>query len=193
MLSITDIDAMIAPGRYSPRFGWHDNHREADGTADYLPALMQVRSEFERLLEVINSTGVSRSRCLQLGLGHCRASHDVWNAIFDDGAVTIDYGACLIGGEGDLPGADTGSTRALGLASRYARYGMLIIDAGHTYADVERDHRDYAPLVHPGGVIAFHDATHRPQFKELDVWKYLETLPDIQMIVGEVGWGYLLV
>ena len=34
---------------------------------------------------------------------------------------------------------------------------FLFIDGDHSYEGVKRDFADYAPLVRPGGLIAFHD------------------------------------
>ncbi len=43
---------------------------------------------------------------------------------------------------------------------------VLFIDGDHSYAGVARDYELYAPLVRPGGLIAFHDivADHRTRF-----------------------------
>jgi len=43
---------------------------------------------------------------------------------------------------------------------------FLFIDGDHRYAGVAADWRDYAPLVRPGGLVAFHDivADHRARF-----------------------------
>ena len=193
MLTISDIDMMIGPaGRYEPRWGYHDQHRDADGTEDYLPALQQVRMELAGLLNELLLARLAEGKCLQLGLGECQASHDVWNTAFLQGAITIDRGRCLIG-DAELQGADTRDSRALGIAARGAPYDLLIIDAGHTYADVELDHKAYGPYVRKGGIIAFHDAVqrHGPQFESLEVWRYLETLSDVRKIGSEVGWALI--
>lgn len=39
---------------------------------------------------------------------------------------------------------------------------LLFIDGDHTYEGVRRDYEDYAPLVRPGGLIAFHDIVEGP-------------------------------
>lgn len=186
-VQIEQIDALIAPGRYPPRWGWHDDHRCLDQTADYLPALMQVRSEFAALLDQINA--VPRGSALQLGMGNCRASHDVWSAIFDK-VVTIDFGVVANGGT-ELAGLDTHSPAARSLAESCGPLDFLFIDAGHSYDDVAADHRDYEPLVKPGGLIAFHDALLRPNYPEVEVWRFLEALekraPWIVLAGDEVG------
>ena len=184
-MQIEQIDALIAPGRYGNRFGWHDDHRTADGTAAYLPALMQVRSEFEALLAEINALP-QRSAALQLGMGNCRASHDVWCAIFDR-ALTLDFGV-VANGRTILAGIDTHSPAALAMAEAAGPFDFLFIDAGHSYDDVAADHRDYEPLVRPGGLIAFHDALLREAYPEVGVWRYLEErLPWATLVGEEVG------
>lgn len=39
----------------------------------------------------------------------------------------------------------------------YHGLDFLFIDGGHEYKDVKADYENYAPLVKPGGIIAFHD------------------------------------
>lgn len=39
---------------------------------------------------------------------------------------------------------------------------FLFIDGDHAYESVKRDHELYAPLVRPGGLIAFHDISPTP-------------------------------
>jgi predicted O-methyltransferase YrrM len=39
---------------------------------------------------------------------------------------------------------------------------FLFIDGDHTYEGVKSDYEMYAPLVRPGGLIAFHDIAHHP-------------------------------
>ena len=45
---------------------------------------------------------------------------------------------------------------------RGAPLDFLFIDADHTYEGVKRDFEMYAPLVRPGGLIAFHDIVQSP-------------------------------
>jgi hypothetical protein len=182
---IEDVDALTArAGRYDPRWGFHDHHREADGTADYLPALMQVRAEFAALLSEIERLP-QREAALQLGMGNCWASHDVWCAIFTR-ALTIDFGV-VAAGDVTLEGMDTHSAAARAMAESFGPFDFLLIDAGHSYDDVAADWRDYGPLVRAGGLITFHDALPRATFPEVEVWKFLESIPDVSMIGTEVG------
>ncbi|MFI5208750.1 MAG: class I SAM-dependent methyltransferase, partial [Gemmatimonadales bacterium] len=57
---------------------------------------------------------------------------------------------------------------------------FLFVDGDHTWNAVSADFRDYAPLVHAGGIVAFHDivADHRTRFGRDtpsaagDVWRF---------------------
>jgi hypothetical protein len=189
---IERVDALIAQGgKYAPRWGWHDDHRAADGTPDYLPALQQVRSEFSTFLDALGTAGVlNGGRCLQLGLGECEASHDVWSSLFPRGAVTIDWAGFLVGGI-RIAGGDTHGAEALAFARERAPYDMLFVDAGHLLPDVTADHRDYGELVRPGGVVAFHDALER-QGHNVEVWRYVRELPGVEVIGTEVGIAWVL-
>ena len=40
---------------------------------------------------------------------------------------------------------------------------VLFIDGDHTYEGVKHDFVSYAPLVHPGGIVAFHDIAEHPE------------------------------
>lgn len=46
---------------------------------------------------------------------------------------------------------------------------FLFIDGDHTYPGVKADFEDYAPLVRPGGSVAFHDVMEHPQVPGCDV------------------------
>lgn len=183
---IKQIESLIVQhGPFDPYWGWHDDHREADGTDAYRPALQQVRAEFYGLVDVVLRFG----RCLQLGAGHCDAPHAVLWSLFDH-VVTIDHRIIAVDGE-VFPGADTASGTALGYAQQHAPYDLLFIDAGHSYQDVGRDHYLYAPLVRPGGIVAFHDALPRPGYPEVEVWRYLKSLGNPPVIGDEVGVAWI--
>jgi predicted O-methyltransferase YrrM len=49
---------------------------------------------------------------------------------------------------------------------------LLFIDAGHTYSDVQQDFSMYSPLVHPGGLIVFHDIAIHPKESDCDVHRF---------------------
>ena len=185
--SMHKVNRIAYSNRYMPLWGWHDDHRKHDGTAAYLPALQQVHSEFSEFVKVLETT--DRRSCLQLGMGACTASHDVWCALFGH-AITLSLGCSAVAGT-SRPSMDTRSLEAIELAGMHSLYDLLFIDAGHTYAEVEHDHRAYGPMVRPGGIIAFHDSVRRPQFDGLEVWRYLQTLHGLEYIDGEVGIAWL--
>lgn len=187
---IDSIDVGVCYSKkYTPRWGWHDDHRVRDGSPDYLPALQQVRAEFEELLGVVYPLRFGRA--LQLGLGECRASHDALEMFFGQGVATIDFGAMIGPGGVEAPGANTHSTEAVAFARRFAPYNFLFIDAGHSFDDVQEDHEVYGPLVSPGGIIAFHDALQRAAYPELGVWRYVEKI-GAKIIGSEVGIAWIV-
>ena len=181
---VNDIDSFLRSPLYAPRWGWHDDHRHLDGTPDYRPAIQQVRGEFVEFLDLLRARGLCGS-CLQLGMGECDASHEVWRHRFAH-VVTIDRGRCKVD-DALLQGLDTHDKTALALASVYGPYDLVFIDAGHSLEDVRNDHRDYMPLLRPRGIVAFHDALERPEYPEVGVPAYLSTLLNVHMIGSEVG------
>lgn len=188
------IDSLIRLGndQFRPFWGWHDNHRSADGTPEYQPALQQVRSEFVELVKVADGAHATR-RALQLGSGMCDASHHVWNVLFWH-MVTIDWRNCLHNSDVH-PGADTHSEAARTFADARGPYDFLFIDAGHLLLDVGADHGDYGAMVRPGGIIAFHDALPREGYPELGVCAYLDELRkhgvEVHTIGKEVGIAWI--
>ena len=202
MTLLADIDSLVSRGgAFSPRWGWHDDHRESDGTPAYLPALQQVRNETEVLLEVLSrefsgtyDDNVIDGRCLQLGLGECAASHRAWMRVFGRKVVTLDWGAVWVN-NAEFKGTDISTPQAVEVAAINAPYDFLFIDAGHSAEDARRDHANYGPLIRQGGIIAFHDALRRPGFEEVvQVWRYLETLRESVSVIGtEVGVAWLRV
>ena len=53
---------------------------------------------------------------------------------------------------------------------------FLLIDGDHSYMGVKSDFDHYAPFVRKGGIIAFHDIVKRPEYPEIEVWKYWEEI-----------------
>lgn len=183
---IPEIEDLIAEGcRFSPYWGWHDDHRGKDGTDAYLPALQQVRAEFYGLVEVLTGRG----RCLQLGAGACDAPHAVWRCLFDR-VTTIDHRIVAVDDAVHV-GCDTQSGTAQGWARSGAPYDLLFIDADHTYQGAGRDHYLYAQFVRPGGIVAFHDALPRLGYPEVEVHRYLASLGNPPVIGDEVGVAWL--
>jgi cephalosporin hydroxylase len=64
-----------------------------------------------------------------------------------------------------VDGADSHDTRTLDRIRKAAAgrsFDFLFVDGDHRYGSVKRDYELYAPLVEPGGVIAFHDVSPAP-------------------------------
>lgn len=189
------IDDLVRDSRWMPYWGWHDDHRERDRTPAYLPALQQVRAEYEELLGVIANyaLGAWPASALQLGMGAQRCSHECLRAIFAH-VLTIDEKGCALDDK-SFHGLDTQIASAVEIAKQHASFDFLMIDAGHKARDVEWDFSNYSPLVRPGGVIAVHDALKRPGYEEeIEVWRWLATFPaDRWRIIGkEVGFAWTL-
>src|SRR5262249_47954579 len=49
---------------------------------------------------------------------------------------------------------------------------FLFIDADHSWAGIDRDWRDWSPLVAPGGVVALHDSRSLPDRPDPDSVRY---------------------
>jgi cephalosporin hydroxylase len=55
------------------------------------------------------------------------------------------------------------------------RLDVLFIDGDHTYAGVRADFEMYAPLVRPGGIVAFHDiAVHPSPHEVVRLWNEIK-------------------
>lgn len=178
-----EIEAFIYSTKVAPYCGWHDDHRERDGTPTYLPAMQHVRSEFEHLMKMIGMWGGMHS-CLQLGLGPSRASHPVWGRLFSS-VTTIDLAMCITD-EKIYAGANTHDRDAVQFAELSGPYDFLFVDAGHSYDDVRADYENYRPMVRAGGLIAFHDALPRERYPEVKVHDFVKNLP-VMVIGDEVG------
>ncbi len=182
---VRKVNELVYSSKFLPFWGWHDDHRHADGTAEYRPAMQQVKAEFDEMVDIVVGAALVGGRCLQLGMGAGGASHQVWRTLFDE-VMTIDFGI-IAWNDLNSTGASTHDAAALALATQHAPFDFLFVDAGHSHADVQNDHAAYGPLVRPCGIVAFHDALQRPGFEEVTVWKYLESVRAGQMIGSEVG------
>jgi len=182
------IEQIVTSGRWAPRHGWHDDHRHRDGTPEYLPAVQQVRAEFLALLEALDKRAVTDGRALQLGFGECAASHEILDAMFARGAVTLDRRECVIEDSVDpLPGRELRDPETVAFAKSHGPYSFLYCDAEHSHLGVWQDYREYAPLVSFGGVIAFHDTLERNGYPEVQVWKFLQDLENAGVKVNRIG------
>lgn len=183
-----NLDIILSSPAYAPCHGWHDDHRAHDGTPAYLPAMQQVKSELQELLDLCAHRGLFGS-CLQLGMGECDASHAVWRSRFTK-VVTIDWRVIMVDDE-QLPGADTRALQARNVAEFNGPYDLVFIDAGHSFEDVRHDHLVYGPMRRPRGILAFHDAIARPAYPEVGVPRYVSTLAGAKIIGTEVGIAWL--
>jgi predicted O-methyltransferase YrrM len=74
-------------------------------------------------------------------------------------SVKVPAGVHLI--EGDSH--ETTTLRRLETLLGARKVDLLFIDGDHTYGGVRRDFEMYAPLVRPGGIVAFHDVLRHSQ------------------------------
>jgi hypothetical protein len=185
MTKMEQIDLLLKEGRWFPYWGWHNDH---EGKSTYRPAVMQDREEFRLLLQFLSDHNALAGSCLQLGMGNCNASHEVWRMLFRK-VVTIDFSVAAVDGERHA-GMDTHSHAAwLFAQDNGPLYDFLFIDAGHSLEDVSLDYGHYQLLVKPGGVIAFHDALERDGYPEVKVHEFLKGHPDwpITVFGNEIG------
>jgi len=69
---------------------------------------------------------------------------------------------------------------------------VLFIDGDHTYEGVRQDYEMYAPLVRPGGLVAFHDiVTHPGQICDVErLWYEIRDDTAIEIsVVSDPPWG----
>lgn len=72
---------------------------------------------------------------------------------------------------------------------------LLLVDGDHTYEGARRDFEDYAPLVRPGGLVAFHDICPDPVQPALEVprlWQELRGRYVHEELIedrGQAGYG----
>lgn len=188
-VSAAEFDAIVNDPRFAPFRGWHGDW---DGRPEYLPAVQQDRDEFLALAYAIERNG-THERCLQLGLGHAGGAHSLFARIFREVWTVELYGSLITSyaarfpGVGHLVCGDTRSENTLRVARESAPFDLLFIDAGHLYAEVTADYRDYAPLVRPGGIVAFHDAVQR--VPNVEVYRLVDELRASRNIsvVGKIG------
>lgn len=67
---------------------------------------------------------------------------------------------------------------------------FLFIDGDHTYEGVKQDFETYAPLVRPGGIVAFHDILPHPAHPDCQVdrfWSEVKSRYPYEEFVGDPG------
>lgn len=189
-----EFDAIVYDPRFAPYRGWHGDWVDKP---DYLPAVQQDRDEFLALAAAIERNG-KLDRCLQLGLGHAGGAHSLFARLFRE-VITVEmHGSLITSYSGRFPGVghllcgDTRSENTLRVARDHAPYDLLFIDAGHLYPDVSADHRDYAPLVRPGGIVALHDAVQREP--RIEVYRFVDELRATRhvSVIGKIGTAWYI-
>lgn len=68
---------------------------------------------------------------------------------------------------------------------------VLFIDGDHSYQGVRSDWEMYAPLVRPGGIVAFHDICPHPAEPDVEMWKLWAEIPGPkhEIITDPTTWG----
>jgi len=135
--------------------------------------IQQVRAEIAEFVGVLLRHG-KRSSILEIGLGFFGSTHFLWRMIFDR-VATIEKNDLRIFEFGQNTRTfygkwilDSGSALFTGFSTEapivqkvYAQFrdgvDVLFIDGDHSYAGIIADWLLYAPLVRPGGIVAFHD------------------------------------
>jgi hypothetical protein len=162
----------VGNGRYQP-----ENNPACSTNLSVLPVfgMQQVRAEIEEFTQVLVNrdlqyTGVA----VEIGLGHFGSSHFLWRHLFNK-VLTVEinhhrvnrfslnlekhYGYdCLSDKKSMFVINPSASSYAVGkVYSHVSNIDMLFIDGEHSYSAVLADWLLYAPLVQPGGLVAFHD------------------------------------
>ena len=138
--------------------------------------IQQNREEIKRLVEVIVAQPWYDKNCkvLEIGLGHFGSTHVLWRELFSQ-VTTIEIHGDRINRFAENSFAYHGkwilddsrskfvagsSSDPSSVAKIYKSLGavdFLFIDGDHRYDNVLTDWLLYAPLVRPGGLIAFDD------------------------------------
>lgn len=147
--------------------------------ADYgLPedfGIQQVRAEIKDFAEVLLRQP-RHGWALEIGLGYFGSTHILWRMLYDR-VSTIEYQRdrvfqfrenarsflgkhVLDDGRSSFFFGSSHSPQVLRAVWNLAEEGvdMLFIDGDHSFEGVLEDWLLYAPLVRPGGIVAFHDA-----------------------------------
>ena len=165
--------------------------------------MFQVRSEIVALMELV--AGLRPARACEIGTcdggtlfllaGECRPDARILSMDWEYSPARLAAFPKFAGPNQTLkclPG-DSHAPRARELAVEYFRgekLDYLFIDGDHSYDGVKADFEQFAPLVRPGGLIAFHDIhpDHRSlrgeRYEHLDATRGV--LPDRGAISGDV-------
>lgn len=134
--------------------------------------MQQVRDEIEAFVKVLLDEP-RHGGVLETGLGHCGSSHYLWRQLYANvSTIEVQYPrlaafqVAMRQWNDPLPPTslffwgDSCSTRTL--TDVYTAHpdgvDLLFIDGNHDFGGILGDYLLYSPLVHPGGIVAFHDA-----------------------------------
>ena len=148
--------------------------------------ILQWEKEFEVLLELWRRRKGDR-RLLEIGTYHGGTLyHWLQNSTEDDEIVSVDSyavgvdnrhlyddwntnGANLVVIKGDSHTRDT-----VLAVHEFAPYDLVLIDAGHYYAEVLKDWEEYRSMVRRGGIMCFHDIITPPAWPSIAVGRLWE-------------------
>jgi len=162
--------------------------------------IQQVSEELREFLEVLKGCGTKS--ILQIGLGHFGCTHFIMSLLFEK-VISIEYdldhvvrykdtGVFHSTKESIICG-DSQNKLTVDKAKLSEPYDCLFIDGNHSYDAVAADHKEYAPLVKTGGIVAFHDALlEGPLYGVPQVLKELEQDITIIKHSKEVGIAYYI-
>jgi predicted O-methyltransferase YrrM len=176
---------------------------------------LQVRSEIRALVEMVQT--LKPRRVLEIGTAS-GGTLLMWTrcATPDAHLISLDlprgpwgggYGAwkvpvykafALPGQRVDLIRGNSHDAASLDEVKRMLggdRIDFLMIDGDHSYEGVKQDYEMYAPLVRPGGLVAFHDVADSDPKHQCDVtrlWRELKArVPEHHEFIDDPkqGWG----
>ncbi len=181
-------------GRYS------EEHLEFDEAFFALPenfGIQQIRAEIKEFATMVLSRKDIK-KILEIGFGYYGSTHFLWRQIADQ-VTSIDYQQSRINAFGEnmrkfygkwvlddkkssFIYGKSAETSVLKKTYSFLKDGvdLLFIDGDHRYEGVMADFLLYAPLVRPGGIIAFHDAI--AQADDFGVPQFLKELSE-----GKIG------
>lgn len=181
--ALRGLDSFIHDPAKAPFWGWHD---EQDYRPQYAPVIQQIQHEFQSFMW--EAAGVVQSgKLVQIGLGMCGGTHVAFRQLFDQ-VFTIDVdernirrfsGWYTVDARHDhiLYGNSHDPAVVSYIQQAAAGADVLFLDGGHLFHEIRKDWDNYASIVRPGGIVAFHDSVSRPdEFDVLQVDVFLHWL-----------------
>lgn len=118
----------------------------------------QSRYELYQLLRFVNQ--IKPQNILEVGIrggGTLSIWREAWPEAFIVGVDIAPKERIKYAADEIIVG-DSTKEKTQEAAGEFAPYDFLFIDGDHTYKVAKSDFEMYAPLVRPGGIIAFHDS-----------------------------------